>query len=161
MSAKPNEFHLDHVAIPVTDAAATHRFYADVLGLPLVAAHEGDDWGGLPWLMMIFAVGDGRQLALIAFAGGKTANSNLPADARHYAFSVASKVRLDEWKKKLAAASVKFTEEDHGTQQSTSQIPTASRSRSPRPQARRTRRRARAPARQSPPGSNATRPTRE
>jgi glyoxylase I family protein len=119
MSAQnASQLQFDHVAVPVRDAAATHAFYAQVLGLPLIDAHEGDDWGGLPWLMMIFAAGDGRQLAFIAFAGGDTGTSNLPADARHYAFSVASNARLEEWKKKLVAAKVRFTEEDHGTQQS-------------------------------------------
>jgi glyoxylase I family protein len=112
------QLSLDHLAIPVTDAMATHKFYADTLGLPLIDAHEGDDWGGLPWLMMIFAAADDRQLAFIAFKGGKAAKTNLPADARHYAFSVATKAQLNAWRKKLDAAKVKYAEEDHGAQQS-------------------------------------------
>lgn len=115
---KNSDLRFDHVAIPVRDAVATHRFYTQVLGLPLIATHEGDDWGGLPWLMMIFAAADGRQLAFIAFEGGKTAKSNLPPDARHYAFSLATKAQLETWKRRLAAAKVKFAEEDHGRQQS-------------------------------------------
>lgn len=112
------ELSFDHVAIPVRDAAATHKFYAEVLGLPLIEAHEGDDWGGFPWLMMIFAAADDRQLAFIAFKGGKDGKTNLPNDARHYAFSLPTKARLNAWKKELAAAGVKVSEEDHGSQRS-------------------------------------------
>lgn len=112
------ELEFDHVAIPVSDAAATHAFYANVLGLALLDVHDGDDWGGLPWLMMIFAAGDGRQLAFIAFKGGKDGKSNLPNDSRHYAFSVPDQTRLAAWRKRLDSAGVKFAEEDHGTQQS-------------------------------------------
>lgn len=114
----PAELKLDHVAIPVGDAAATHKFYTEVLGLPLLDAIDGDDWGGFPWLMMIFAAADNRQLALIAFKGGEYGKSKLPNDSRHYAFSVADRAQLAAWKKKLDAANVKFSEEDHGTQQS-------------------------------------------
>jgi len=117
MSSHP-ELQFDHVAIPVRDAAATHRFYSQVLGLPLLDAFDGDDWGGLPWLMMIFAAADHRQLAFIAFKGGKEGKSNLPNDSRHYAFSVPDKTHLATWKKRLANANVKFVEEDHGAQQS-------------------------------------------
>jgi len=112
------ELSFDHVAIPVGDAAATYDFYSKVLGLHLLDAFEGDDWGGFPWLMMIFAAADNRQLAFIAFAGGKQGKSDLPGDSRHYAFSVPDQARLTAWKRKLAAADVKFTEEDHGTQHS-------------------------------------------
>ena len=113
-----SELSFDHVAIPVRDAAATHKFYSEVLGLPLIEAHEGDDWGGLPWLMMIFAAADDRQLAFIAFKGGKQGKGNLPSDARHYAFSLPTKAQLNAWKKKLAAAKVAISEEDHGSQHS-------------------------------------------
>jgi catechol 2,3-dioxygenase-like lactoylglutathione lyase family enzyme len=108
----------DHAAIPVRDADATLAFYSGTLGLSLIDVHEGDDWGGLPWLMMIFAARDGRQLAFIAFKGGKTAKSNLPADARHYAFSLATKAELKTWRKRLVAAGIGVSDEDHGDQQS-------------------------------------------
>jgi glyoxylase I family protein len=117
MTAK-SALALDHVAIPVRDANATLAFYAGTLGLSLIDVHEGDDWGGLPWLMMIFAAGDGRQLAFIAFKGGKAPKSNLPADARHYAFSLATKAELNAWRKRLVAAGITVSDEDHGGQQS-------------------------------------------
>lgn len=110
---------LDHLAIPCFDAAATHRFDAETLGLPLVDAFSGDDWGGKAWLMMIYGLGDRRQLAFCAFRGAKkTSGSDVPADACHYAFSVASLAELRRWKKKRSAAGLEVAAEDHGGQQS-------------------------------------------
>lgn len=60
---KPPPLRIDHLALPMYDAAATRIFYEEVLGLPLLDAHSGDDWHGMPWLMMIFGDADGRQLA--------------------------------------------------------------------------------------------------
>jgi catechol 2,3-dioxygenase-like lactoylglutathione lyase family enzyme len=114
----PPALAFDHVAIPVQDADATLAFYSGTLGLSLIDVHEGDDWGGLPWLMMIFAAGDGRQLAFIAFKGGKTAKSNLPADARHYAFALPTKSELKAWRTRLVAAGIDVSDEDHGGQHS-------------------------------------------
>jgi catechol 2,3-dioxygenase-like lactoylglutathione lyase family enzyme len=109
----------DHLALPVYDAAASLAFYGDVLGLPLVEVHEGDDWGGKTWLMMVFGLEDGRQIAIIAFDGLKKPKAeSLPPDARHYACSAPTRAALGAWKKKLQAANVKFWEEDHGDQQS-------------------------------------------
>ena len=62
---------LDHLALPVHDAAATLAFYSGVLELPLVEVLSGDDWGGKEWLMMIFGLDDARQISLIAFKGAK------------------------------------------------------------------------------------------
>ena len=107
---------LDHVAIPVRDAARSRRFYEDVLGLPLVDALSGDDWEGVPWLLMFFALGDARQLALTCFRGAKwRSEAGLPADARHYALGTAE---LASWRARLRAAGVEFREEDHGAQAS-------------------------------------------
>lgn len=78
----------DHLALPVYDAAATHRFYSEVLRLPLVEALSGDDWGGRPWLMMFFWTGGAQLLALCALRGApRPTPDGLPADVRHYAFS--------------------------------------------------------------------------
>ena len=109
----------DHLALPVYDASASLAFYADILQLPLIDVHSGDDWGGKEWLMMIFGLGDGRQISLIAFHGAKKAKANgLPADAHHYACAVPTRAALAAWKAKLKAAKVVFAEEDHGNQQS-------------------------------------------
>lgn len=109
----------DHLAIPVYDAAATHRFYTEVLQLPLVDALSGDDWGGKPWLMMFFGTGGGQLLALCALHGAQRPPADgLPADVRHYAFSVASDAEQADWKARLRRHGIAFSEEDHGTQHS-------------------------------------------
>ena len=105
---------LDHVAIPVRDAARSRRFYEDVLGLSLVDALSGEDWEGMPWLLMFFALGDGHQLALSCFRGESwQVEKGLPSDARHYAFGTAD---LEPWRVRLASKGIQFREEDHGTQ---------------------------------------------
>ena len=120
-SGVPESLHADHLALPVYDASASLAFYADVLQLPLIDVHSGDDWGGKEWLMMIFGLGDGRQISLIAFHGAKKAKvkaNGLPADAHHYACAVPTLAALAAWKAKLTAAKIAFAEEDHGNQQS-------------------------------------------
>lgn len=110
---------IDHVVFPVSDAHASLRFYREVLGLSLTATHQGDDWGGKPWLMMIFALGDGRELVLVALRGAPARQSNdLPPDTRHYAFSVESRAAQDEFRNRLTTAGVDFWEEAHGVQHS-------------------------------------------
>ncbi len=108
----------DHVAIAVFDAAASYRFYRGVLELPLVDALSGDDWGGRPWLMMIFALSDGRQLALCALRGAACVPDGLPQDVRHVALSTAKPSDLARWRARLRRHGVAFHEEDHGLQRS-------------------------------------------
>ena len=109
----------DHVVIPVEDAATSLAFYRDLLGLPLLDAITGDDWGGFPWLMMIFGLADDRQLVLVAFRGAPSPPANaLPRDARHYAFSVDTSEELDAWRSRLRKRYMEFWEEDHGNQRS-------------------------------------------
>lgn len=111
---------IDHIAIPAADARASYSFYHDVLGLPLVDAMSGDDWGGKPWLMMLFRLRDGRQLALCALQGLKPAEraGEEPEDLRHFAFAVDSPREQLEWKDKLRRHGIPFEEEDHGRQHS-------------------------------------------
>ena len=66
---------LDHVVFPTTDPAASLAFYEDVLGLPLAQAITGDDWGGRSWLMLAFALAEGRELVLTAFRGAAPRNA--------------------------------------------------------------------------------------
>jgi catechol 2,3-dioxygenase-like lactoylglutathione lyase family enzyme len=109
----------DHYVIPVWDAAASLAFYREVLGLPLVQTVTGDDWGGRPWLMMIFGLADGRELVLVALRGAaRPAAGDLPPDTRHYALSVASPEDQEGFRSRLQAAAVAFWEEDHGPQHS-------------------------------------------
>lgn len=104
---------LDHVVVPIWDVEQSIAFYRDLLGLKLVAAHDGGDWGGFPWLMLIFALSDKREIVLVHFAGArKPARDKLPKDARHIA--MAETGALEPWRKKLREAEVDFWEEDHG-----------------------------------------------
>jgi catechol 2,3-dioxygenase-like lactoylglutathione lyase family enzyme len=119
MAAMALSLSADHVAFPITEVAASRRFYGQVLGLPLVEAHAGDDWGGHPWLMMIFALADGRQLALCARHGAAPAPEDpAPRDLRHYALRCADAGELSRWADRLRAHEVTFWEEDHGAQRS-------------------------------------------
>jgi catechol 2,3-dioxygenase-like lactoylglutathione lyase family enzyme len=105
----------DHVAVPVHDAQSAYELFAGTLGLPLVAAHSGDDWDGAPWLMMIFGLGDDGQVALCARQGSK--KSRKPAtDLPHFAFATKSAAQLESWSKKLEAAGFAIRREDHGDQ---------------------------------------------
>ena len=109
----------DHMVFPVWDAAASLAFYRDILELPLVGAFDGDDWGGRPWLMMIFALGDGRELVLVSLRGAKAPPTDgLPADVRHYAFSVDGPQEQAAVRDRLKAAGADYWEEDHGAQHS-------------------------------------------
>jgi catechol 2,3-dioxygenase-like lactoylglutathione lyase family enzyme len=109
----------DHVAIPVWNAAASLEFYSEVLGLPLISASTGDDWGGKDWLLMGFALADQRELVLVALRGAEAPPADGgPADARHYALGAQDAAALDAWRAKLTKAGVGFTEADHGDRQS-------------------------------------------
>ena len=106
--------------MPVHDASAARRFYGEVLGLPLLAAITGDDWGGRPWLMMIFTFGAGGQ-HLVATALAKIDTmplSPFPRDARHVALAVDDHDAWTKWKARLQEARADFWEEDHGDQRS-------------------------------------------
>src|SRR5690242_2840051 len=92
---------VDHVVFPVWDAKASLAFYRDVLGFSLNEVFSGDDWGGFPWLMMIFAPGDGREIVLVALKGAKKPKGDgLARDVRHLAFAESSVKALAKWRKK-------------------------------------------------------------
>ena len=110
---------LDHVVLPVRDAEATLRFYTEVMGLPLIETHSGDDWDGYPWLMMIFGLGGGQELVCVALQGAPAPDyRGVPMDARHYAFSAESEADIDLWRSRLSQSAVDFWEEHHGDQRS-------------------------------------------
>lgn len=107
--------NLDHVVFPVWDAEASLDFYAGVLGLPLVQTVAGEDWGGKAWLMMIFGLAEGRELALVALSGAERPPlDDLAPDVRHYAFAVDSEAERVAWRSRLSTAGASFWEEDHG-----------------------------------------------
>jgi catechol 2,3-dioxygenase-like lactoylglutathione lyase family enzyme len=69
--------------------------------------------------MMIFALPDGRAIALTAL---RSAAGPGPGAARgditHFAFAVASDHDLNAWRRRLRDAQIQLREEDHGTQRS-------------------------------------------
>lgn len=108
---------LDHVLVPIWEVKKSLTFYRDLLGLRLVEAYEGDDWGGYPFLMMVFALGDRREIVLVYLHGAKPpAQSKLPKDIRHIA--LAETTAIERWKVKLDAAKVKYTVDNDGDQRS-------------------------------------------
>lgn len=110
---------LDHVVFPVRDAGASLVFYRDVVGLELVEAHEGDDWGDYAWLMMIFALPGGGEIVLVELKDAPAPlYRDLPRDARHYAMAADAVSELAGWRLRLREAGVRYWEEDHGAQQS-------------------------------------------
>jgi catechol 2,3-dioxygenase-like lactoylglutathione lyase family enzyme len=110
---------IDHVVFPVWDAKASLAFYRNVMGFPLLQSLSGPDWGGYPWLMMVFAPGDGREIVLVALKGAKKPKADgLANDVRHIAFAETSVRALGKWRTKLGAAHIDFWEEEHGAQKS-------------------------------------------
>jgi len=113
----PTLLRFDHVAVPVHDAKSACHLFADTLGLPLVAAHTGDDWDGAQWLMMIFGLAEDGQVALCARQGAKKARQQA-SDLPHFAFATTGKAQLAVWERKLQDAGFEIRHEDHGDQQS-------------------------------------------
>ena len=110
---------MDHVVFPVWDAKASLAFYTDVMGFALVETVSGPDWGGYPWLMMIFSPGDGREFVLVALRGAKKPRpSPLARDVRHFAFAEGSTAALTKWRKKLDVHGIAYWEEKHGRRKS-------------------------------------------
>ena len=113
----PPSLRFDHVAVPVGDPQEAYFLFADVLGLPLVAALSGDDWDGAPWLMMIFGLADDGQVALCARKGAKLPPHAI-ADLPHFALCVPDLALLKAWEKRLRVAGFETRREDHGEQRS-------------------------------------------
>lgn len=110
---------LDHVVFPVRDPRATLRFYREVLQLPLIAAHTGEDWGGFPWLMLIFGLPGGQEIVCVALSGAEAPDyGDLPPDARHYAIALSDASELDAWLARLEELSIDHWTELHGSRRS-------------------------------------------
>lgn len=108
---------LDHAVRTIFKPRESLAFYRDVLGLPLVDAIEGPDWGGFKWLMLVFATGDGRELVFVCLDGARPPRrSAVPKDANHIALSTTRS--LEPWRKKLRVAKIEFWEEEHGARRS-------------------------------------------
>ena len=117
--------NLNHVAYLTEDMAATHRFYTEVLGFPLVAAvrndYDPESDSQRPSLHTFFAMSSGEVIAFFEIDGVKRpAPGNVPTWARHFAMNVDSRESLVAWRQRLVEHGVGVTEiVDHdGTWQS-------------------------------------------
>ena len=93
---------IDHVAHPSHDPAQTHRFYGEVLGLPLVQAFAGDD------LLLVYALPGGGSLVFSARRGDPAPRADgVSFQRRHVGLTVASRADLDGWICRLGANGVR------------------------------------------------------
>jgi catechol 2,3-dioxygenase-like lactoylglutathione lyase family enzyme len=82
---------IDHVAHPSFDAAATHRFYTDVLGARLKSAFSGESstWNAR-FLLAAYEL-EGAEVDFFSYAGiVRPPSDGLPRDIRHVGVTVAS-----------------------------------------------------------------------
>src|SRR5438876_7287348 len=107
---------LDHLAFPSFDPQATHRFYSEIMGFPLVFAMDGDSpsWKK-KYLLTAYAIGDDRFLDFFSYEGMRRPKKDaLPIDIRHVAFSVDSQAEVKAWRKRLDRHRVSYWTEEHG-----------------------------------------------
>jgi catechol 2,3-dioxygenase-like lactoylglutathione lyase family enzyme len=117
--AEEGMLKVDHVVFPIWDAQASLAFYQEVMGFSLIETVTGPDWGGYPWLMMIFSPGDGREIVLVSLKGAKKPKpSALARDVRHLAFAEKSVSAITKWRRKLQDSGIEFWEETHGKRKS-------------------------------------------
>lgn len=101
--------HLNHVAYPTFDTAATVRFYTEVLGFRLVDAVR-DESGPKPFLHTFFAMESGEIIAFFDIPGlEKPKRDHVPPWVRHLALSVDSAETLAAWKRRLEEHGVRVT----------------------------------------------------
>ena len=87
---------MNHIAYPTFDMAATYRFYAGVLGCPLVGSIRKDavpsTGEATPFLHTFFALGSGECLAFFEVEGLQrpSGDDGIPSWIRHIALNVDS-----------------------------------------------------------------------
>lgn len=110
------KFEIDHLAYASFDAAATHRFYADILGFPLVAAQlstAGPE--NTPFMLTTYAVGDGRSIDFIVFEGMQRPPADgLPPVIRHVGVSVGTEAHFEDWLRRFDGRGVPYLIEVRG-----------------------------------------------
>jgi catechol 2,3-dioxygenase-like lactoylglutathione lyase family enzyme len=107
---------IDHVALPCFDVPATHRFYAGVLGLPLVHAQSGpaEVWGAGEYVLLAYGLQGGQTIDFFAFDGiVRPPPDGLPKDIRHLALSVGTRAEVTAYKQRFADESILFWTETH------------------------------------------------
>jgi len=98
---------IDHVAHPSFDAAATHRFYSEVLGARLKAAFSGDssEWNAR-YLLAAYDL-EGVQIDFFTFEGiTRPQPDGLPRDIRHVGLTVPSPDDVARLRQRVEAQAV-------------------------------------------------------
>ena len=109
---------IDHVALRCFDTKATERFYAEILGLPVVERADGvsETWEGRAWRLTGFRLPSGALLDFFEVEGAQRPPSQGYLDTvQHVALAVASRGDLEAWRETLEANGCPILEEqDHG-----------------------------------------------
>jgi catechol 2,3-dioxygenase-like lactoylglutathione lyase family enzyme len=116
----PAPFHVDHLAFPTRDLAATDRFYSDVMRAQLVHAESGYSpaWKA-DYLLITFALPDGTRLSFYdwpADSGPYADDPDLPFDVFHIGLRCEHPRDVISWQNHLFAQKVVYHNEDDGTQ---------------------------------------------
>ncbi len=93
---------IDHIAHPSFDAAATHRFYSEVLGARLKAAFSGEspEWNAR-YLLAAYEL-EGAEIDLFTFEGiVRPQPDGLPRDIRHVGLAVPTERDLTRMHERL------------------------------------------------------------
>ncbi len=111
--------NVNHLALACRDAAATRRFYEDLLGLPLVNAMVTEDpfrKDGSLYCHFFFELGDGNCLAFFDHTDLFEEKDFAPKSGfhQHIAMSVESDAIIQSYRERLEAAGVATKYIDHG-----------------------------------------------
>lgn len=90
---------LDHAAFLTSDTAATHRFYTEVMGWPLVGAWGRDD-GDAPFFITAYNAG-GWLIEFEEMVGVAPAPPSPAPFFPHFGLAAADRAELDAWKERL------------------------------------------------------------
>jgi catechol 2,3-dioxygenase-like lactoylglutathione lyase family enzyme len=114
-------FH--HVAIAVSDLAATHRFYTDAMGFRLVHVEAGESGEPSSWFRhVLYDTGDGSLLAFFELHDDRYADLDLgistglglPPWVNHIAYTAVDLDALDLARDRWLASGLDVARMDHG-----------------------------------------------
>ncbi len=106
---------VDRLSFPSFNAEATHRFYTEVMEMPLSHAQSGINaqWRR-PYLFFSYSFENGVTLSFFEFDGIERAQpDSLPRDIRHIGLRVTSEAEFDQWIEKLERYRVEYAIERH------------------------------------------------
>jgi glyoxylase I family protein len=105
---------IDHVAHPSFDVAATHRFYAELLGARLKFALSGDspEWNA-SYLLAAYEL-EGCELDFFSYVGiTRPSPDGLPRDIRHVGIALSSAADLARVRERLNRDGIAYWTERH------------------------------------------------